>query len=306
MMKLIADSSSDRPAIAGAEVQYVPLVVSTDHVHFVDDETLDVRQMLDTLSAHRGRSYTACPSVDGWLTAFDGGDEIYAVTITSALSGSYNAAMAARELYLQEHPGAKVAVFDSLSTGPELRLILEKLQERDRLIFLFFARTAKDGLSEEQVAVRHRHRTFAVECTSDTAKRDVKFPVLRILRKGLPCGRHVFNFNVQTVREFLGEFGIKSFICACLLILIGHWPVVPCRSDADRATSSDIFEVRCPSFACGTDSQCNRKERCSSDNFPVFHIFSPLLLYYVEGARFSGAVWCGLKLGDIRLQMSDI
>ena len=129
MMKLIADSSSDRPAIAGAEVQYVPLVVSTDHVHFVDDETLDVRQMLDTLSAHRGRSYTACPSVDGWLTAFDGGDEIYAVTITSALSGSYNAAMAARELYLQEHPGAKVAVFDSLSTGPELRLILEKLQE---------------------------------------------------------------------------------------------------------------------------------------------------------------------------------
>ena len=129
MMKLIADSSSDRPAIAGAEVQYVPLVVSTDHVHFVDDETLDVRQMLDTLSGHRGRSYTACPSVDGWLTAFDGGDEIYAVTITSALSGSYNAAMAARELYLQEHPGAKVAVFDSLSTGPELRLILEKLRD---------------------------------------------------------------------------------------------------------------------------------------------------------------------------------
>ena len=121
--------TADRPAIAGAEVQYVPLVVSTDHVHFVDDETLDVRQMLDTLSAHKGRSYTACPSVDGWLTAFDGGDEIYAVTITSALSGSYNAAMAARELYLQEHPGAKVAVFDSLSTGPELRLILEKLRE---------------------------------------------------------------------------------------------------------------------------------------------------------------------------------
>ena len=67
--------------------------------------------------------------MDGWLTAFDGGDEIYAVTITSALSGSYNAAMAARELYLQEHPGAKVAVFDSLSTGPELRLILEKLRD---------------------------------------------------------------------------------------------------------------------------------------------------------------------------------
>lgn len=127
MIKLIADSSSDRPVIAGADVQYVPLVVSTDHDHFVDDDTLDISHMLHTLSAHRGRSYTACPSVDAWLTAFEGGDEIYAVTITSGLSGSYNAAMAARELYLQEHPEVKVAVFDSLSTGPALRLILEQL-----------------------------------------------------------------------------------------------------------------------------------------------------------------------------------
>ena len=61
MMKLIADSSSDRPAIAGAEVQYVPLVVSTDHVHFVDDETLDVRQMLFLLRD----SYGAIPYTGG-------------------------------------------------------------------------------------------------------------------------------------------------------------------------------------------------------------------------------------------------
>lgn len=132
MIKLIADSSSDRPVIAGADVQYVPLVVSTDHDHFVDDDTLDVNRMLATLASHKGRSYTACPSVDAWLTAFEGGDEIYAVTITSGLSGSYNAAMAARELYLQEHPGVNIAVFDSLSTGPALLLILEKLHQLTR------------------------------------------------------------------------------------------------------------------------------------------------------------------------------
>lgn len=151
MIKLIADSSSDRPAIAGADVQYVPLVISTDHEHFVDDETLDVHKMLAAMAAHKGRSYTACPSVDAWLTAFEGGDEIYAVTITSALSGSYNAAMAARELYLQEHEGVKIAVFDSLSTGPELLLILEKLH----------ALTAQ-GLPFEQVEAQTReymHRT---------------------------------------------------------------------------------------------------------------------------------------------------
>lgn len=126
MIKIIADSSSDRPDLPG--VAYVPLVISTEDKTFVDDAQLDVSEMLRCLAEHKGRSYTACPSVDGWLTAFEGGDEIYAVTITSALSGSYNAAMAARQLYLQEHAGVKIAVFDSLSTGPELHLILEKLQ----------------------------------------------------------------------------------------------------------------------------------------------------------------------------------
>lgn len=129
MIRLIADSSSDRPVLAGIPVEYVPLVISTEEESFTDDDRLDVSELLRYMAGHTGRSYTACPSVDAWLRAFEGGDEIYAVTITSALSGSYNSAMAARALYLQEHPEAKVAVFDSLSTGPELRLILEKLQE---------------------------------------------------------------------------------------------------------------------------------------------------------------------------------
>lgn len=129
MTHFIADSSSDRPVIAGLPVQYVPLVVSTEERSFTDDAHLDVSEMLDYLASHKGRSYTACPSAGTWLSAFGEADTVYAVTITSGLSGSYNAAMAARELYLQTRPDAQIAVFDSLSTGPELPLILEKLKE---------------------------------------------------------------------------------------------------------------------------------------------------------------------------------
>lgn len=129
MIKIVADSSCDRPNISGMTVVYSPLTMSTEERSFVDDETLDVHEMLDYMSAYKGRSYTACPSVDAWLSAFEGGDEIYAATITSGLSGSYNSAMAAKELYLQSHPQAKVHVFDTLSTGPEIFLLLEKLRD---------------------------------------------------------------------------------------------------------------------------------------------------------------------------------
>ena len=157
MIKIIADSSSDRPAVPG--VAYVPLVISTDERTFVDDAQLDVGGMLRCLSEHRGRSYTA------WLSAFEGGDEIYAVTITSALSGSYNAAMAARQLYLQEHAEAKIAVFDSLSTGPELHLILERLQA-----------LTEAGLPFEQVEaqtrayMQHTHLLFCLQSLHNMAQ----------------------------------------------------------------------------------------------------------------------------------------
>lgn len=129
MTHFIADSSSDHPVIAGLSVRYVPLIISTEEKSFTDNALLNVSEMLDNLASYKGRSYTACPSAGTWLSAFGNADTVYAVTITSGLSGSFNAAMAARELYLQTHPDAKIAVFDSLSTGPELLLILEKLKE---------------------------------------------------------------------------------------------------------------------------------------------------------------------------------
>ena len=127
--KYIVDSSCDTFVYQGVNIQSAPLVISTEENHWIDDEHMDVHHMLDTLENHKGRSYTACPSAESWLNAFEGGDEIFVATMTSALSGTCNSAIAAREIYLQEHPDAKITVIDTLSTGPELRLVVEKLVE---------------------------------------------------------------------------------------------------------------------------------------------------------------------------------
>ena len=51
------------------------------------------------------------------------------MTITSGLSGSYNSACAAKKTYEAEKEGSRVFVIDTLSAGPEVTLIVEKLQE---------------------------------------------------------------------------------------------------------------------------------------------------------------------------------
>lgn len=129
--KFISDSSCDMWEIENVDFTSVPLTISTDERDFVDTEDLDIPEMIEYMAAYKGRSYTACPSVDSWITSFGEADRIYIVTMTSALSGTYNSAVVAKKMYLQDHPDAEVHVFDTLSTGPEQRLLIEKLIELD-------------------------------------------------------------------------------------------------------------------------------------------------------------------------------
>ena len=126
-MKIIADSSANIPALAGASYQSVPMTIRAGERDFVDDETLDPHELLDYLASYSGKSGTACPSLDCWLRAFEGADEIFVLTITSRLSGTCASAMAARDVYLQSHPDTKIHVFDTLSTGPEMQLLAERI-----------------------------------------------------------------------------------------------------------------------------------------------------------------------------------
>lgn len=127
MIKFVADSSCDITEFPGVAFEAVPMTISTSEKEYIDDDSTDIHEMLDYLHSYKDRSYTACPSTEKWLAAFDGADEIYVVTLTSGLSGTYNSACLARNIYLESHPDAKIYVIDSLSTGPEIRMIIEKI-----------------------------------------------------------------------------------------------------------------------------------------------------------------------------------
>ncbi len=107
----------------------VPLSLVFNDKEHVDTPSLDVDAMLYEMKETRARVTSSCPNVGQWLDGFEGGDCIFALTLTGALSGSYNAAMQAREEFLKKYPEKHVHVFDTLSTGPEMRLICEHLHQ---------------------------------------------------------------------------------------------------------------------------------------------------------------------------------
>ena len=128
-IKIVADSSCDLFALKHAEFSSAPMKIITAEREFVDDVSLDVNSMADYLYQYKGKSKSSCPNTTDWLEAFGDADDVFCVTITSGLSGSYNSACAAKRIYESENAGKRVHVFDTLSAGPQITLIIEKIEE---------------------------------------------------------------------------------------------------------------------------------------------------------------------------------
>ena len=128
-IKIVADSSCDMWSLPNVDFASSPMKVITDEREFVDDERLNVEEMVDFLDKYKGKSKSSCPNSADWMYAFGNADDVFCVTITGGLSGSYNSACVAKQIYESENKDKRVFVLDSLSAGPEITLILEKLAE---------------------------------------------------------------------------------------------------------------------------------------------------------------------------------
>lgn len=128
-VKIVADSSADLLTLPDIPFACVPLKIVTSAKQYVDDASLDVREMVNDFDGYKGKSSTSCPNPEDFLTAFGDAENVFCVTITGTLSGSYNAAMVAKRTYEEAHPDRRVFVLNSLSTGPECVLMIEKMRE---------------------------------------------------------------------------------------------------------------------------------------------------------------------------------
>ena len=128
--KLVSDSSSDlvpgQLRSAAVDVETVPLCLRVGEREFWDTEELNTAELLLAMAEEKSASSSACPSPAAFARVFEKADRTICVTISSNLSGSYNAAVLGCDLVLEEHPEKKICVIDSKSTSGAEILILRK------------------------------------------------------------------------------------------------------------------------------------------------------------------------------------
>ena len=107
-----------------------PLTLQVDDHTIIDDDTFDQADFLRRVAESPNCPKSACPSPDHYKEAFEKAEKrAYGVTLTAELSGSYNSAMLARDLVLEERPELQIHIFNSRSASVGETLITEKIQE---------------------------------------------------------------------------------------------------------------------------------------------------------------------------------
>ena len=128
--KIIGDSCLDLTADLKKDphFQIIPLTLQVEHTQVIDDETFDQKKFLELVRSSSECPQTACPSPEKFKEAFECDvDQIFVITLSEHLSGTYNSAVLAKKLYEEEHgqEGKNIAVVssDSASSG-ELNIAL--------------------------------------------------------------------------------------------------------------------------------------------------------------------------------------
>lgn len=129
--RIIGDSCCDftKEDLAKGYFVSVPLTLTVGDVDIIDDENFNQEYFLKLMSDCETCPKSACPSPDAYIDKFQDADDIYIVTLSSKLSGSFNSALVARQIYLENHLNVNIHVFDSKSAAAGEHLICEKIEE---------------------------------------------------------------------------------------------------------------------------------------------------------------------------------
>lgn len=178
MYKILIDSCGELPQELKEDGHFsnVALVLEVDGQQIVDDETFDQADFLSRVAKSPNAPKSVCPSPDAYMQKMEGdADHIYIVTLSAKLSGSYNSACVARDMYLEEHENARVYVFNSKSASIGETLIGIKIAECEEAGMSF-----DDTVACVEDYISQQHTFFVLE-TLETLRKSGRLSNLKVI-----------------------------------------------------------------------------------------------------------------------------
>ncbi|HOA81477.1 MAG TPA: DegV family protein [Defluviitaleaceae bacterium] len=175
---IISDSSCDIPdsVVEEYNIKLIPYYVSFDQENYYKERfELSIKDFYDRLRNDKVFPKTSLPSVEDYINAFTPfikeGKGIICFCLTSKFSGSYQSAINAKNILIEEYPDAKIEVINSIqATGGQGLVVLQA------------AKMQKANYSMEKIVEK-------IETLKETARITFFVDTLEYLEKGGRIGK---------------------------------------------------------------------------------------------------------------------
>lgn len=129
--KIVADSSCDlnEELESKMDVSLVPFRIDIDDSSFIDDENIDLKKLVSTMKASPNPIKSSCPSPGDFKERYVDAENVFVVTISKELSGTYNSAILAKDMMIEEMKEKFIHVFNSRSASVGETLTALKIKE---------------------------------------------------------------------------------------------------------------------------------------------------------------------------------
>jgi DegV family protein with EDD domain len=206
--KIVGDSCMDLPDYMKDDPHFVkvPLTIQLGSKQFDDDEFFDQKDFLTCFENSQQFPQTASPSPMKYIDTFEGGEEcIFVITLSGALSGSYNSALVAKSLYEEEHglQNKKIAIINSESASSgefRIALLIQQLCEQN----LGF-----EEIVNRATRFRDKMKTFFVLENLDVLKRSGRLSGLKEKLISVLNIKLVMGTDKGHIRKIIQERGIR-------------------------------------------------------------------------------------------------
>ncbi len=132
----------------------VPLFIDVDGKEIIDDETFDQATFLTMVAESPNCPKSSCPTPESYMEAMKGPEtDVYIVTLSSQLSGSYNSAVLGKNLFEEEIGGKNIHVFDSRAASISQTLIAKhvKVSADQELEFEDVVKAVEDYIAGQRI-----------------------------------------------------------------------------------------------------------------------------------------------------------
>ena len=246
--KIIGDSCCDftKLQMKKGNITRVPMSIIIGGVEYRDDGIRNQESWIKLIKDDPGYPKSACPAPDAFLSAFDEKCDNYVVTLSSKLSGVYNSAMVAKEMFEEEHEGARIHVFDSKSAAAGQSLLVAKIIE------LADSGSSFDDIVEKVEKIRDEMLTIFVLDDLETFKKNGRLKGLKALVATAMNVKPVLTGDDGEIKQIDQAIGMNHAINRMLYHIE--------KKDLDRSKSVRITQ-------CASKEICTKVAKIMTDRF---------------------------------------